>query len=106
MSGEVEVDYYRLSGQAGELFTIADALDQAVSAGLAAQEMSQQAFGLLCIGMVPPAQLVQTAAVAALKAEAAAYEAAAMNLRNGAADYEATDTKSAMAYRNLMGRMG
>lgn len=98
---EVEVDYDTLGAEAADLFAVSDALGEALAAGLAAQKMSENAFGALCIMMVPPSQLVQTSAVAALNAEASAYEAAAMNLRNSATDYETTDTASATAYLEL-----
>lgn len=100
-----EVDYEKLAADAPDLFAASDGLDDAVSAGLAAQEMSERAFGLLCIGMVPPAQIVQHAAVAALKAEAAAFAAAAMNLRNTAADYAETDAASARRHGELLRRI-
>lgn len=102
---EVEVDYDRLAAEVTNVFAVSDALGEAVGAGLAAQEMSENAFGVLCLMMVPPSQLVQHAAVAALTAEAAAYEAAAMNLRNTAIDYETTDTKSATAHLELARRI-
>jgi hypothetical protein len=102
---EVEVDYERLAAEVSNVFAASDALGEAVDAGLAAQEMSQNAFGMLCVMMVPPSQLVQHVAVSALKAEAAAYEAAAMNLRNTAADYETTDMISAMAHLALARRI-
>jgi len=102
---EVEVDYGKLAGEAAHVFTAADALGEAVDAGIAAQEMSQNAFGILCVAMVPPSQLIQSVAVTALKAEAAAYEAAAMNLRNTAIDYEMADTASANGHRELLRRI-
>lgn len=97
-----EVDYGRLAEDVSDLFAVSDGINEAVGAGLAAQEMSERAFGLLCMGMVPPAQLVQHAAIAALKAEAAAFEAAAMNLRNTAIDYEATDMASMINHNTIM----
>ena len=100
------VDPVRLADEVGEVFAVSDELDGAVSAGLAAQSMSQRAFGLLCVGMVPPSQTVQSAAVAALQAEAAAYEAVAMNLRNAVTDYEAADASSRAKLRALQGRLG
>lgn len=105
MGDQVEVDYDKLAGEVTEVLAASDALDEAVSAGLAAQRMTNDAFGLLCVMMVPPAQLVQTIGSAALAAEAKAYEAAATNLKNTAADYESTDTASAMAYRAILGRI-
>ncbi|MFT4157000.1 MAG: type VII secretion target [Microbacterium sp.] len=99
-----EVDYDQLAADAPDLFAASDALSDAVSAGLAAQEMSENAFGLLCVAMVPPSQMVQRIAVTALKAESAAFEAAAMNLRNTAIDYETADATSAKCHRELLGR--
>lgn len=103
---EFSVDPVRLAAEVGNVFAVSDELDGAVSAGLAAQGMSQTAFGLLCIAMVPPSQTVQTAAVAALRAEAGAYEAVALNLRRTVADYEAADAASAARNRGLLGRLG
>ncbi|MBT0994539.1 hypothetical protein KIN34_09600 [Cellulomonas sp. DKR-3] len=103
---EFTVDLARLAAEVGDVFAVAGEVDAAVSAGLAAQTMSQTAFGLLCVAMVPPSQTVQTAAVTALRAEAAAYEAVAMNLRNAVTDYEIADTASAARHRALRGRVG
>lgn len=100
-----EVDYARLAGEVGDLFAASDGLAEAVSAGIAAQQMSENAFGLLCIGMVPPSQMVQSIAVTALQAEAAAFEAAAENLRNTAIDYESADAASARRHLEALGRI-
>ncbi len=100
-----EVDHERLATEVTNAFSIADALDAAVDAGLAAQRMSEDAFGVLCVGMVPPSQIVQTSGVAALKAEARAYEALALNLRNTVADYEAADAAAAARQHNFLRRM-
>ncbi|MBW8763951.1 MAG: hypothetical protein JF592_15440 [Microbacterium sp.] len=97
-----EVDYERLAAEVSDLFVASDGLAEAVDGGIAAQQMSENAFGLLCIAMVPPSQLVQSIAVSALKAEAAAFEAAAMNLRNTAIDYETADMESVLRHRAIM----
>jgi len=100
-----EVDYDALAAEVAEVLAAGDELKGAVDAGLAAQEMSQNAFGLLCMMMVPPVQGAQAAAVAALTAEAAAFDAAGENLRNTAADYEMTDLASAVRYRAMRGKL-
>lgn len=100
-----EVDLDRLDAEVSNAFAVADAIDAGVDAGLAAQKMSEDAFGLLCLAMVPPSQVVQGAAVAALKAEARAYEALAMNLRNAATDYATADAAAASKLRVILGRL-
>lgn len=105
MTDGFELDPGRLTAEVSDLFGVSDQLDGAVSAGLAAQEMSERAFGLLCVAMVPPSVTAQSAAVAALRAEAAAYEAVAMNLRNALTDYETVDSAAAARFREIQGRL-
>lgn len=99
---DFEVDVDALTAGASAVREAAAGLDEAAQAGSSAQQMSERAFGLLCVMMVPPSNLAQTAAGVALRAIAGAVSATAESTAAAADQYHETDLGASRVYTRLM----
>lgn len=102
---EVAVDIDQLHTGAGEVGEVARGVRGAADAGSSAQRMSDDAFGLLCLGMVPPSQIAQTSAVIAINAIAGSIEETATAVSESASDYDTSDSTRATSMKQLEGNL-
>lgn len=102
---EVAVDVDQLRTGGIEVDTAAQGVRDAANAGGSAQRMSDDAFGLLCLSMVPPAQIAQTSGVVAINAIAAAIEKTATAVSDSASDYDTSDSTNATSMRRIEGSL-
>ncbi|WP_261166469.1 type VII secretion target [Microbacterium sp. Marseille-Q6965] len=99
---DFEADIEGIRQGAAAVRGAASGLDDAAQAGASAQKMSERAFGLLCVMMVPPSNLAQTAAGGALRALASAVSATAESATAAADQYDEVDLGSSRVYTRLM----
>lgn len=105
MTGRIAMDGDLLRYQATQVETIASDVAEAVSAARSLN-LGGGAFGVLCSFLVPPAQLVSSAAAQLLQESEALLQRTGTQLRGAAKDVEDREADLAAQLRAIQGRLG
>ncbi|WP_136517748.1 hypothetical protein [Cellulomonas telluris] len=98
--GRIAIDVDTLTAHRRRLEQIGSQVDVARDAA-GSVNLGGGAFGLMCAFLVPPLQVVQTAAQASIARVASSLERAGAEVAAAAADLEAADTYGTDTYRAL-----
>lgn len=101
MSDAVEVELAALTGGCSELQGIRGGFDEILEAANVSNGLAPLSFGILCSFFTPPAQLVQSIEIAALRVLSSGIEKTAQAVEQCHTEYVQVDDEAAKRYGQL-----